>query len=390
MHSKIIMKCNHNETTYAYIVQTIQDQPDVNNDDDKITIGDYLENKYVRDAVKKNKKYIKCANNHLLHSYESTVRKSHFAHNPPNHNDVHEISNWHLEWTERCIRHNIKTEAPLKTDDILNIADALIHNMTLEFQHSEYTNKKIKKRTIDHKLHGYDIMWIIDCTDLTIELMGAGEIYMMKFIDNKWKYKSFIDDEIKYIYLHHDSRIFRISPTDVKSDMVYVNAYMEVDQFIMAIYNNNIIWNERQIPQCNLYIKQMGAGCGKTYDSVQLLNNDEKSLFGDKLTYIYLTKMKTVVQVIRDEIEYQAKNNKLNNTNLFDAVDNALIGKQYKCDFLKNGIDRTVIIGTIDSFMYRIGNLNHDESDYFTGIINSICKNEMRLPNSNVLQRGLF
>ena len=329
------MKCNHNETTYAYIVETVHKLPDINSDA-KISISDYLENENLCEMVKKNKKYIKCANNHLLHSYESSIRKSHFAHNPPNQNDVHETSQWHEEWTARCNDNKIETEVKLITGDIKNRADAKIHNMTLEFQHSKYSAKRIKKRTINHKTHGYKIMWIIDCTDNTIEMIRSGEIYIMKFIHNKWKYKSFINDDIKYIYLHHDTRIFRISPIDVKSNMLSVNAYMDVDQFIMAIYNNNITWNEHLIPQCNLYIKQMGAGCGKTYDSVQLLNNDEKSLFGDKKTYIYLTKMKTVVQVIRDEIEDQAKNNKLQNTNLVNTINDAITGKQYKCDAYRN------------------------------------------------------
>lgn len=368
------MKCHHASTSYAYIVDNISDNV---NKQTKIYISEYLTNKELCSAVKKGTKYIVCSNNQPLKSYNSEQRKSHFAH--IKHNDEVKIGMWHTSWTALCKVNNIDTECKLISN---NIADAKINNITLEFQHSYIRINYANERSQKHKDSGYNIMWLIDCTDDTLELFQCGKIYLMKFITNNWKYKTFIDME--YIYLHHDDNIFRIKPSEVISEMIYVNNYMSVKNFIKSLKSNKIKWQNYDIPQCNLYIKQMGAGCGKTYDSIQLLNNINDELFAEKTTYIYLTKMKTAVSVIREEIEQQAKSKKLKKTNLYDVISNAEEGKQFKCDFVRNDRNCKVIVGTIDSFMYRLGNKKHNEKDYFTGIINSICNNNIHLPNNTV------
>ena len=54
--------------------------------------------------------------------------------------------------------------------------------------------------------------------------------------------------------------------------------------------------------QCVLYHNQRGAGCGKTYESIQLLFNDK---FTHKDTFIYLTKMHSAKEVIYGELKSQ-------------------------------------------------------------------------------------
>ena len=61
------------------------------------------------------------------------------------------------------------------------------------------------------------------------------------------------------------------------------------EEFINSLKYNIDIWNDYAYRELGkIYINQRGAGCGKTYESIQL-KNDEK--FKDKEFFIYLTKM---------------------------------------------------------------------------------------------------
>lgn len=119
-----------------------------------------------------------------------------------------------------------------------------------------------------------------------------------------------------------------------------------------------------------IYFNQRGAGCGKTYESVQLINN-----FSEKNTFIYLTKMHSAKDVIYNEIKDQEKNGKLFMfENLKNAKDES-VDKQYKITYLNklNNKIITLLIGTIDSFNYAIVNDKITKcSDQFQRIVNDI------------------
>ena len=364
-------------TKWAYLADDEGEY--VTNEHEIITIDNYVNNKQMQSDIKDKKIYIKCENNHILYGYISTIVSSHFTHN---NNLYNSETKWHKDWKSKFEL----TEIQLRTDGVNDrIADAIVNQNSLEFQHSHRTRDEIKERTDDHKLHGYNINWIIDCNDDTIELINCNNAYLVKFVKDKWKYESFLD--IQYIYMHKKDMVFRISPIDVKSDMICVNDYKTVDEFVKFLKSNEI-WTSNKAIQCNVYIKQMGAGCGKTYDSVQLLNNIT-GLFSEKKTYIYLTKMKTATAVIRDELENQAINNKLGNTNLCSTIQESNsnnTSKQYKYNFIRSGHECNVVIGTIDSFMIRLGRKEHKENDYFSGIIKNILKKELAMPESNIIK----
>ena len=181
---------------------------------------------------------------------------------------------------------------------------------------------------------------------------------------------------ILLIFLNKDKRLYKINPSLVKSHMIDVREYKLDDEFIKSLIDNINIWDISDVIQCTLYYNQRGAGCGKTHDSIQLLK-DEK--FKDKNIFIYLTKMHSAKEVIYTELVEQYKRKKLSNIKIDDGKDidddeKNMSGKQYKLSYSNNITNTicTLIIGTIDSFMFALGDKEIRSNDYFAGIIKSI------------------
>ena len=138
-------------------------------------------------------------------------------------------------------------------------------------------------------------------------------------------------------------------------------------------YADKIMYFKQECELCKygqIYLNQRGAGCGKTYESIQLMTDPR---FQSKTIFIYLTKMHSAKEVIYNEIQQQTK------TNTFKYLkmdENDASGKQYKISFIKNDSSTSVsvFIGTIDSFTYAMVDKSVliDDEDYFRGIVHSI------------------
>jgi hypothetical protein len=83
--------------------------------------------------------------------------------------------------------------------------------------------------------------------------------------------------------------------------------------------------------------------------------------------------MHSAKEVIYNELKEQYERGSLSNLELPDDDDD-IVGKQYLIKYKnnKNNKNCTLIIGTIDSFMYAIGNKDIRDNDYFSGIVKSI------------------
>ncbi len=168
------------------------------------------------------------------------------------------------------------------------------------------------------------------------------------------------DNEIKYIfetgYFKHDNKTrawFKIKINETKISCM------------REILCEDCI--EGQV-----YFNQRGAGCGKTYESIQLLN---KSLFNNKNIILYLTKTHSAKEVIYSELKEQYKNGNIVNLSLIEEE----LTSKYKLVFNKYGEKKIIIIGTIDSFTNTIydkkATLN--ELDYFNEVVNQIILGNM-------------
>jgi hypothetical protein len=367
---KQYIKCQRDLTDFAYVVNNIRDK--INDTTTKISITDYINNNQIREDIINNNKHLVCENNHILIKYKSDKKKSHFKHKDDH---ISFESQWHLDWKNQFDKDK-REVLLLKKDNMIKnrYADVIVHNKSLEFQHSEYPIEEINERTSDHKIAGYELNWIIDCTHNTLELIKCRtDLYLIVFYNNynTWKYKNFKD--ISFIYLEYDNKIFKISPKRVKSNMIYITDYKTKEDFIESLKTNTLVWINYEIPQSRLYLLQRGAGSGKTFESIQLINTEDKFL--EKNCFIYLTKMKSARDVIKKELEDQLKDNRISNIKDYEQKDPIEVcGNQYKFTYKnKNDESCSVIIGTIDAFMYQLGNKNHTGNDFFQGLIKSVC-----------------
>jgi len=172
-----------------------------------------------------------------------------------------------------------------------------------------------------------------------------------------------------------------------------INSYNNIKDNIFEI---NCIRN-RCCPKCEtkieniglIYFNQRGAGCGKTYESIQLLQNHEQ--FVNKRCYIYLTKQHTAKDVILNELLEQYENKKLDRLELKYKD---ISSKQYKLKFFNNNLNSNieVIIGTIDSFNYAIVDKNkiQNSNDYFYEIVKTINRGHFILDNVKYATKNII
>lgn len=131
-----------------------------------------------------------------------------------------------------------------------------------------------------------------------------------------------------------------------------------------------------------IYVNQRGAGCGKTFESIQLIANDEK--FRNKDTFIYLTKIHAAKEVIYNEFKSQHSKGLL--TTIEDPQE-LPSGNQYKIKFKNISTNKSgkIIIGTIDSFTYAIANhgaIDNNGVNWFINILN--CIRQGQIKNGNI------
>jgi len=136
--------------------------------------------------------------------------------------------------------------------------------------------------------------------------------------------------------------------------------------------------NEENTENGIIYFNQRGAGCGKTYESIQLVQNDER--FKEKEIFIYLTKMHSAKDVINAELQEQISSKKLE---LEEDINKKNITKQYGFSYYDviNKKEITILIGTIDSFNFHIANKANltQDNDYFKGILKTIMVGDMKI-----------
>jgi len=169
---------------------------------------------------------------------------------------------------------------------------------------------------------------------------------------------------------------------DLKSINLYCIRYEKCDE---CYCKENII--EEQMNDGIIYFNQRGAGCGKTYESIQLIQNDER--FIEKDIYIYLTKMSSAKDVIKNEFEEQEASGSLN---LLEIIENNPNGNQYKITCLNKNTNKeiTVIIGTIDSFNYAVADKEKiiKTNDYFKGLVKTIRNGFTSIKNNKINYAG--
>ena len=351
-----ICQCEFDSQT-AFIITNSSETPNKT-----ITITEYIKNKTLQKMVQNGNQFLVCNVGNEVIKCKPKTRKSYFKHK--NCDADNKMTAWHREWQN----YFDVTEKTIGT----RRADAVVNDTVLEFQYSQISRDNVNGRMNNYR--DYHVYWIIEGDN------GVEVDWDIITFTTVWKYESFID--VDFIYLHHGDTIFRIKPASVKSNMVNINACMIRQEFIDGITSNTLTWIESKTETGTIYLNQRGAGSGKTYESIQLIDKDVR--FNDKEVFIYLTKMHSAKEVIYRELVEQYDKGELPSLNLNKAT----CAKQYliKCSTKETETTLTkrdikIYIGTIDSFAYAVTNQNTISNDYFTGLIKDI-KAE-RIPEQN-------
>ena len=358
--------CNNNYVSqFAYIAEEVGTVSD-----SQVNIKDYLKNIPMMEKVNNKTKVLVCQKGHELEVEPEKL--SHFIHKHKEDTGGN-MSEWHAYW-QGLFRHECREvyHKEMLGSHTNRKADILIYNNVLEIQHSNIQKQEVENRNHDYTLHNREVHWIIDSNNsIKVTKLEESNTYMIKFIkDYYWQYEHFIS--CKYIYLNKGEQIYRIEPSKVRSHMIDVRECKTKEEFIQSYKDQSDIWDDSELPQCKLYHNQRGAGCGKTYESIQLLSNDER--FKHKTTFIYLTKAHSAKEVINNEFKEQYQAGKLENLNV--AEGNSRYGRQYRIKYSNTKYNSTcdIVIGTIDSFINALGDKTNRHSNYFIGLLDSIKK----------------
>lgn len=325
---------------------------------------------YINDYIDEYKGYITCQNGHqLIPVVNVNKRIPHFRHK--NSDDVggNPMTLWHSEW--QALFPITEKSFPLKPGQIKERrADVVLNNNTiLEIQHSKYEKDEIENRKHDYNLHNINIIWLVDGnTGIKVKKLEFQNRVFLEFIDEHWKYESFKCYDC--IYIDINSYIYKINPTKVKSHMIDVETPKTREEFINFLNDGIDIWTNEEPEQCNLYIRQQGAGNGKTFGIIKMLEDKDKSHYKN---FIYITKQHSAKHIIKLTFE-EIKNDTNNKFNYLKNIQITEKNKKYIITYFNtlSNQDTTITIATIDSFTYSVGNKNHTYFDKFEGLIYSI------------------
>ena len=329
----------------------------------------FIDNKqiHIDDLVKladeKVKQKFKCINGHPLIFANGKKNKPHFRHKNAEDMGTEPMTEWHSEWQGNFplteidfFKINIKQIKDRRADVVLSNSE-----YNIEFQHSHIEKIEIQNRKKDYGLHNRKILWIIhgDKT-INVKYLEYSNRYFLEFITDKWKYESFIDYE--YIFIDIDEYIYKIFPKDVKNGMIDVEPPISKKKFIIYLCENNPIIHTINLPlQCKLHIKQQGAGNGKTFGLIQ---NIEGKDFEHYKCFIIVTKQHSAKTVIYNEFKEQILNNHLKYIKNLTCEEN---NKKYQISYTNEntGFICHILIATIDSLMYSLGNTKNTELNKF-------------------------
>jgi hypothetical protein len=281
------------------------------------------------------------------------------------------MTEWHLGW-----QNNFEEHTEIIHDNVGQIksrrADVdLNENAVIEFQYSPISQKEVDERAHDYALCGKKIIWIVygDNTIIVSNLTHSQRVFL-EFTGEPWKYNAFVNTD--FIYIDIESKLYKVYPIKVKSSMIDVSNPILKTEFIQKIKKNEELFEGYDVPQTRLYVKQMGAGNGKTYGIIQLIQDPN---FKHYNTLLYLTKQHSAVHVIYSEINDQQGRGDLNG---IEIIQYDHISKKHIIKFRNPPAkeERRIIIGTFDSFMHSLADKSCSGVNKFQAMIDSIIDTE--------------
>jgi hypothetical protein len=302
------------------------------------------------------------------------------AYVPPyfRHKHHEPITQWHLEWqshfpesTERTFsmtdhsgkRHSRRADVDLNRHHVI------------EFQHSRIARDEVRRRKDDYKTKDKEILWVIDGRDdIVVHQLREKRVFVE--FRASWKYRAFRDYEC--VFLGIGDFVYRLYPRKVRSHMIDVEAPITKADFVKALKSGIPPFGSAlEVHQSRLFVKQQGAGNGKTFGIVQLIRTME---FVHYETFVYLTKQHSAVHVIRNEINDQREKGLLPDIEFGEPVSH---GKKTVLPFRRQRDTANtdgwceIVMGTFDSFVYSLARHDTAGVDKFQEMVNSLIRDEM-------------
>jgi len=277
----------------------------------KKNTDEYIEDIDFHDYLNLNNKNlftVKCFLNHELIFCNGNINKPHFRHKHINDFNNCYMSKWHLDFQSKFNKNEIEIDFIKTNEKQIKSRRADISfknsNFIIELQHSRIELQEVRNRKHDYNLHNKDILWIIDGNTKIDIINNNNRLYLEFKGYSNWKYESFKD--YKFIFIDIKDKIYIIFPNLIKNNMIDVIQPYEKNNFINLL-RTNIQEINKNIPfQSNLYIKQQGAGNGKTFGIIQAIDkNDDFLLYK---SFIIVTKQHSAKSIIYQEFKEQYLN----------------------------------------------------------------------------------
>jgi len=271
---------------------------------------------------------------------------------------------WHRDM-QAHFAPDVEVPFAMKKDGTKNRrADAACgENLVVELQHSFISSDEVQARESDYAGHRRRVVWVLDGNGRYTKIhdLHGGSAHMIVFLD-AWQYASFLRrPREEHVYLERAGMVYRFSPHEVRCSMIDVRRPVAWTEFVTATKAGILdsVWDDTPLPQSTLYHVQRGAGNGKTYDSIQLICSD-KGCLGRKTTLLYLTKAHTAKSVICEELRDQDARGELQAAVTPGSLAEHRNGKHihFEFDRTTDGARVSIVVGTIDSFMYAMGDKN--------------------------------
>ena len=288
------------------------------------------------------------------------INKHHFRHLRASDVGPKQLCDWHLEWQSHFKYKEVSFTNPDRRADIVE------GQFVVEIQHSSISQEEVAQRNADYAEHGKQMVWIVDGTDMAVTKVTDDD-HILTF-DNAWKFEAF--KSMDFVFIDNGGVVYTVYPSHVGSMTVHAKG-KDKQLFIESILKGDLMAFEARTPH-KLYIKQQGAGNGKTYGIIHMLGQPE---FQHYKHFIYVTKQHTARAIIYQEFEAQKEALKFSVITEPDKN-----SKKYTIPYSNaNGDLRTISIATVDSFMYAVGNKETKSADYFAGIVSSIVGNHLNI-----------
>ena len=263
----------------------------------------------------------------------------------------------------------------------------LNYQTTIEFQHSRITKDEIKRRKLEWRELGKEIIWMLDGKGNEIKISEwsgehiDGSRFLLEDIPN-WMIYPFIK-EYDYVLLDFNGKIFKIQPKYIKFKMCTRSSYKTKEE-VLCLFDNlkeekisiNDFWDNWSDKKENIgsFIRvQKGAGNGKTYALWKsILENKNKRVF------ILLTKVITGVRVLFEELEAQRERGEAHLFNMENEKLQTINSRSPKYiisyTHSQTGRNIKIVLGTIDSFSCALTDVDFRNYDVFNVLQRTIYK----------------